>query len=759
MPVVITNNFNSSHVEKKQPKKSKVNKVSGLKPKQNSFISVLLNGLHSATRFILNNPGKTLALGLAGQVVGSGALSNLQNQSSMNNNLTDPFFLNKSHFNNSLVFAEKRTVPVFIATKSDLGKVINFKRSRKPRQSGVGPQQPEENTNSVIMNSLRWIQDKLNDLKNRMDRVNSSTVSLAEVLSVKNDAEARMTALTTRLDNIKSDLSQEYAVQINAINQIIQGLQFQLTLINTALLQKIADIERKISKQDEEIKKQREANRHATKERAIQDCIAAIRDGQIEQAKTKWGYIIELDTNKYWFKEEIERIIRDVYSSSLSYFDKIDNFIRNGLPLITQSAVGYKTLMEEMKQNNQFFTPEMIRVGYRLKEYMGMTDYPNINQEYKNIYESLKSELPNGVKNLLWNTVCIRNSEHNENLFADYDRSYDSERRYVFTWRPGNVVGDAYWKFIPENDAKSFVIKNIRYGEYLYAAGDSYAYDSQRRHIFTWKSGSAVTSGRWVVEPLNQWSFKIKLSPDNSIGKTEYLYATGDSHAYDSERRRVFAWRPGNPVSNGYWYIDDCTTNRRRRSLLDRDVENLNSQSFTELFNKIFATRHGEHEVRNRGAHDGRTLTGETGNASRRQVMVVANAQHGPKWVSAWRMQDESGPSINRVIQTNLGNTTAKIFREHSNSLAKKDVSLSEQGVIAGIDTKNNVSLTMTNSPVTDGEKKLSLSDNFKDKLLFFRTKQFQIPLPTNETLVSNSVGVENNHAITPHKEKMNTTL
>jgi hypothetical protein len=80
------------------------------------------------------------------------------------------------------------------------------------------------------------------------------------------------------------------------------------------------------------------------------------------------------------------------------------------------------------------------------------------------------------------------------------------------------------------------------------------------------------------------------------------------------------------------------------------------------------STRQGEHEVRSQGARDRRALTGEAGNASRRKVIAGATAR-SPEWASAWRTQDESGPTFSRVMRTNFGGTTAKIFREHSDSL------------------------------------------------------------------------------------------
>jgi len=95
--------------------------------------------------------------------------------------------------------------------------------------------------------------------------------------------------------------------------------------------------------------------------------------------------------------------------------------------------------------------------------------------------------------------------------------------------------------------------------------------------------------------------------------------------------------------------------------------------SFLDIILQAFSipsTRQGEHEVRSQGARDRRALTGEAGNASRRKVIAGATAR-SPEWASAWRTQDESGPTFSRVMRTNFGDTTAKIFREHSDSLAQ----------------------------------------------------------------------------------------
>ena len=108
----------------------------------------------------------------------------------------------------------------------------------------------------------------------------------------------------------------------------------------------------------------------------------------------------------------------------------------------------------------------------------------------------------------------------------------------------------------------------------------------------------------------------------------------------------------------------------------------------------IHATRQGEHEVRSQGARDRRALTGEAGNASRRKVIVGATAR-SPEWASAWRTQDESGPTFSRVMRTNFVGTTAKIFREHSEMCHKGK----KVGFVYGIDKPRLIRIIINIKP------------------------------------------------------------
>jgi len=80
---------------------------------------------------------------------------------------------------------------------------------------------------------------------------------------------------------------------------------------------------------------------------------------------------------------------------------------------------------------------------------------------------------------------------------------YDERRRLVATWRPGTIDGiDQFsWNFIPVNNGEYFLIKSKKYGEYFYADANDF-FNSERRFVFTWRKG--FPEGNHYEE--SQWS-------------------------------------------------------------------------------------------------------------------------------------------------------------------------------------------------------------------------------------------------------------
>ena len=89
---------------------------SELKQSENNIFSNLTNGLTKLTQFILNNPGKVITLGLAGQAIGSSALGKPQNQSSVGNNNLTQEFMGNPYLADSLATIEQRVAPALNLT-------------------------------------------------------------------------------------------------------------------------------------------------------------------------------------------------------------------------------------------------------------------------------------------------------------------------------------------------------------------------------------------------------------------------------------------------------------------------------------------------------------------------------------------------------------------------------------------------------------------------------------------------------------------
>lgn len=147
------------------------------------------------------------------------------------------------------------------------------------------------------------------------------------------------------------------------------------------------------------------------------------------------------------------------------------------------------------------------------------------------------------------NQVCIKNMYYNENLYAA-GFPFNENRRYVFTPRLTNEVAKV-WVLEPQQ-GNFFYIKNTKYNEYLYAVMNNYNYDSERRRVFTWMPGNAFSQSEWYLEPENDYYY-IRNRLFN-----EYLFADSTRN-YDKYNRYVFTWRPGGKTSkDSKWKIYGC---------------------------------------------------------------------------------------------------------------------------------------------------------------------------------------------------------
>lgn len=447
-------------------------------------------------------------------------------------------------------------------------KTNTTKKQRRFERSNPGSRIFRQNID--IEHVIQQIKLVVEEVENRTRGLDNATM-----LTIKDEVATKLSRLFQLVEQIKQGVSVKQSTDIENIIISLQHLNARFTPIIPELNALSDALAKKMPTQIRERQNPNNVNNH---ENLILGCIAAIKKGHLKNAKSKFYRI----ANTNWQSSEIERIIQFAYNRSLINFNNLYDFIRDGMLSLEQLAVAYKALMQEMKQNNQLYTPEMLRLGYGIKQHLNMLNNSEITEEYKNVFIQLQSDLPDYVKNLLWNVVCLMNIRNNEYLFADENRFFDPQRRYVFTCRNRSIPKDAYWKFIPQNNAKYFIVFNTRYQENLYAGFDYFNYDSYRRNTFTWKNEKTLTNGKWIVEPHNETVIKIKLFPDFGIKKTEYFYAANDNFLRDRLRRQVFTWIPGGVNKGSYWQIKNCSLERTSGTDYENrlSVENSNRSLF-----------------------------------------------------------------------------------------------------------------------------------------------------------------------------------
>ncbi|HLP34502.1 MAG TPA: hypothetical protein VK133_00715 [Amoebophilaceae bacterium] len=260
------------------------------------------------------------------------------------------------------------------------------------------------------------------------------------------------------------------------------------------------------------------------------------------------------------FRSRLPHLIEKAYANNLGNAENITQFVGN-LHYIPNAAIAYSSLFNEMESNGHLNSYQLLMLAYRVKELMKMSKYPNIGQDYKDKFKKLEESLPLSVRDLIWNgnKCTIRNMYWNEYLyvpdsivFAYYIRRTPFTWRYS-TWGPSFSGTDGIWKFEAKDNAKFFAIAGSN--GYLYPGSSGYAYDGDRRRVFS-ESIDDIESGRkdsryWTLEPVDD-KFKIKNTFDRISG--EYLYAAEHS-PYDSQRRRVLTWIPGDAEDDANWEI------------------------------------------------------------------------------------------------------------------------------------------------------------------------------------------------------------
>jgi hypothetical protein len=150
-----------------------------------------------------------------------------------------------------------------------------------------------------------------------------------------------------------------------------------------------------------------------------------------------------------------------------------------------------KRKLDSLKASNKLFSSEAFPLAIRIKKSM---EDAKFSPSFTKRYNELKDNLPLSARVLIWNekTHIFNKYRSTEYLYAvPNDEAFDSERRRVYTSVPGGRDSNGIWEFTTQDEGKTFLIRNVEYNEYLFSAIDKYEYDSSRRRVFTWRSGTS----------------------------------------------------------------------------------------------------------------------------------------------------------------------------------------------------------------------------------------------------------------------------
>jgi glutaredoxin 2 len=528
----LTTGSNPSYFEDKRVKSPSQGERSISSASSASLYSRLVNPLRALSKFIVAHPAQAITLGLATQtlsVVGQNVtVIDKQNSTEVDLNrymkripLPERLAMHEKAFEFSTKLSEPFNLTVqearlfrIVFKSNGLSSVNNMQNitAEDKLVYGLGSANNRytlgiigliaDKLDAKIMKLEQRVEEaevreELNSLQDEVAWLTNSVIEFKESSSSNNtinttdiitDLDTKINDLTERLNNIKVDISGKYSRETDAINIKIQALKKDLTQLNKTINELeglnggVKNNTQQIEKNTQQIEKQQEIN----KNRAIAECINAIKksgESGMNDAKIQWTYIIELNGNNSWREKDIQRIVQGLYDTQLNKFDfdKVDDFIRNILlNNIEQAAVAYETLMDELKGKGQFYTQEIAKLGYRIKEKMDSPNYSNIGQEYKTKYESLKSQLPEAIKGLYFGLyfnphILFENKVENCVLNAGYPHCKKSWNRgyqdYSYIeWRPIAKNRGEYFVFFNRVQQEGYN------GSYLDAGPDHYRY-------------------------------------------------------------------------------------------------------------------------------------------------------------------------------------------------------------------------------------------------------------------------------------------
>ncbi len=237
--------------------------------------------------------------------------------------------------------------------------------------------------------------------------------------------------------------------------------------------------------------------------------------------------------------EETDNGIEKLFAVSNKF-----TFIRHRLYLINE-------LILMLKGTGRMHGKDMSMIVFELIK-LRTVDRPQ-NKFWQKLIEQ---NLPDELRDLMYNNLCIQNAENDEYLYAGLP---DNEKqRHVYTARAQPLNESFYWQvYFTDNGAK-LLIKNNKFGEHLYLVDEGKRDDEHVLRSWIPNSLKGDATAEFSLDMLGDGQFLIVNNYFNQV-----LYSPFDGEPNAINNRPVFSkkYDANNIEIDSKWFIGICRVN------------------------------------------------------------------------------------------------------------------------------------------------------------------------------------------------------
>ena len=260
-----------------------------------------------------------------------------------------------------------------------------------------------------------------------------------------------------------------------------------------------------------------------------------------------------IDKSKFWLQHP--SLVEAAFDGRPDNFDSILAFAKQ-LPWEHGKALVLRDIIATLNKIGEGFSVRMMEVALTIKECEDAGVPQTLDSNYI-LTDARETLIHPKIAQLFSNSTCyFFNIKYGEYLYTAGDYYKLGPFRQVFTWIAGDRVVESSWKIehIAKsiNDDSMLIRLEDKYysGYYLGQSGHDGLYDYERRFVYTALPGDDFNR-EWLLSTHNI-DGRVVFTLRSSF-YWEYLYAANDYHNYNYQRRRVFTWVPGDLVTQGFW--------------------------------------------------------------------------------------------------------------------------------------------------------------------------------------------------------------